>query len=95
MITLVFLSYHSAHHIRRIMKNLDNKYQVIVMENSSDENLKKELEEKYQNIHVEICKENLGFSKAMNIAIKLSKTQYVFLNPADVNCNRHLFSVVY
>ena len=39
------------------MKNLDNKYQVIVMENSSDENLKKELEQKYKNIHVEICRE--------------------------------------
>ncbi len=94
MITLVFLSYHSAHHIRRIMKNLDNKYQVIVMENSSDENLKKELEQKYKNIHVEICRENLGFSKAMNIAIKLSKTQYVFLNPADVDISNYVFDTL-
>ena len=92
--TLVFLSYHSAHHIRRIMKNVDGKYQVIVMENSSDENLKKELEEKYKNIHVVICGENLGFSKAMNIAIKLSKTQYVFLNPADVDISNYVFDTL-
>mgnify|MGYP001983657118 CR=1 FL=1 len=90
MITLVFLSYHSAHHIRRIMENVDKKYQVIVIENSSDQKLKKEMEEKYENIHVEICEENLGFSKGMNLGIKLSKTQHVFLNPADVDISNYV-----
>ena len=90
MITLVFLSYHSAHHIRRIMENVDKKYQVIVIENSSDQKLKKEMEEKYENIHVEICEQNLGFSKGMNLGIKLSKTQYVFLNPADVDISNYV-----
>ena len=35
MITLVFLSYHSAHHIRRILNNVDKNYYVIVIENSN------------------------------------------------------------
>jgi len=85
MITLVFLSYHSAHHIKRIVKNTDTKYKIIVIENSSDSLLKNEIEKKYSNVHVEVCKENLGFSKGMNLGIKLSKTPYVFLNPSDVD----------
>jgi Predicted glycosyltransferases len=72
------------------MKNVDKKYQVIVIENSSDQKLKKEMEEKYENIHVEICEENLGFSKGMNLGIKLSKTQHVFLNPADVDISNYV-----
>ncbi len=85
MITLVFLSYHSAHHIKRIVKNTDSKYKIIVIENSSDYLLKNEIEKKYSNVHVEVCRENLGFSKGMNLGISLSKTPYVFLNPSDVD----------
>mgnify|MGYP001175923408 CR=1 FL=1 len=48
MITLVFLSYHSAHHIRRILNKIDKNYHVIVIENSSDSKLKVEMEEKYK-----------------------------------------------
>ena len=85
MITLVFLSFHSEHHIKRLVDSIDQQYQIIIIENSSNKLLKKEIEEKYKNVHVEICKENLGFSKGMNLGIKLSKTPYVFLNPADIN----------
>jgi len=91
MITLVFLSFHSAHHIRRILKNLDKKFKVIVIENSSDYELKKEIEKKYKNVQVEVFNKNLGFSKAMNKAIKMAKTPYVFLNPSDVKISNKLF----
>ena len=90
MITLVFLSFHSAHHIRRILKTIDKKYKIIVIENSSDEDLKFEIESKYENVHVEICKENLGFSKGMNLGIKLADTPFVFLNPADIDISNEL-----
>ena len=92
MITLVFLSYHSAHHIRRILNNIDKNYNIIVIENSSDSKLKEEMEKKYKNVHVEVCKENLGFSKGMNLGIKLSRTPYVFLNPADVDISNEVLN---
>ena len=84
MLTLVFLSFHSDHHIRRLIKSIDPIYPIIVIENSGNKELKTELEEKHKNVHVEICAENLGFSKGMNLGLKLSKTPYVFLNPADI-----------
>ena len=93
MITLVFLSFHSAHHIRRILKNIDKKYKIIVIENSSDRDLKSEIEKKYDNVHVEICDENLGFSKGMNLGIKLAETPFVFINPADIEISNNLLKV--
>ena len=87
-----FSSYHSAHHIRRILNNIDKNYYVVVIENSSDSKLKEEMETKYKNVHVEVCKENLGFSKGMNLGIKLSKTPYVFLNPADVDISNEVLN---
>ena len=61
-----------------------------MIENSSDEDLKFEIESKYENVHVEICKENLGFSKGMNLGIKLADTPFVFLNPADIDISNEL-----
>ena len=85
MITLVFLSFHSEHHIKRLVNAIDNEYSIIVIENSSNQLLKEDLEKNHSNVHVEVCSENLGFSKGMNLGIKLAKTPYVFLNPADVS----------
>ncbi len=73
MLTLVFLSFHSEHHIRRLIKNIDSKYPIIVIENSGNKKLKSELEDLYKNVSVVICDENLGFSKGMNLGIKLCK----------------------
>jgi N-acetylglucosaminyl-diphospho-decaprenol L-rhamnosyltransferase len=92
IITLAFLSYHSAHHIKRIVKTLDKKFNIIIIENSSDFKLKKEIENRYKNVQVKVCSKNLGFSKAMNLAIKMSKTQYVFLNPSDVVISNNLIN---
>lgn len=92
MISLVFLSFHSAHHIRRILKTINQKYKIIVIENSSDLDLKYELEKKYSNVHVEVCSENLGFSKGMNLGIKLAETKFVFLNPADIDISNKLLN---
>ena len=85
MLTLVFLSFHSEHHIRRLVKSIDSKYPIIIIENSANKKLKNELENLYDNVTVEICEENLGFSKGMNLGIKLSRTPFVFINPADIS----------
>jgi N-acetylglucosaminyl-diphospho-decaprenol L-rhamnosyltransferase len=82
-LTIVFNCFYSRKHLFRVLKNL-NKYPIIVVENSLDINLKKELEKKYKNVKVIIPKENLGAAKGYNLAIKHAKTKYVFLNAPDI-----------
>ena len=94
MLTLVFLSFHSEHHIRRLVKSIDTKYPIIIIENSGNKKLKVDLEETYKNVSVVICEENLGFSKGMNLGIKLSKTPFVFINPADIRISNESLNLL-
>jgi GT2 family glycosyltransferase len=84
MFTIVFLSLHSEIHIRRLVSSIDTKFPIIIIENSQNYELKKELEEKYKNIRILIPKKNIGFSAGFNLGIRESKTDMVFLNSADV-----------
>ncbi len=84
MFTIVVLSFYSKHLIEKLVEKIDKKIPIIIIENSRDEDFKNEIEFKYKNVRVLIPKENLGFSKGMNLGIQEAKTNYVFLNPADV-----------
>ena len=82
-LTIIFNAYYSKKSLLKVLVNL-RRYKVIVVENSLDKEIKKEIEKKYQNVKVIIPKENLGVAKGYNLAIKSSKTQYVFLNNPDM-----------
>ena len=84
MFTIVFLSFHSELHIKRLVFDIEKKYPIIVIENSLNVKLKKELEEKFDNVKVIIPPKNIGMSAGYNLGIKESKTNLVFLNPADI-----------
>lgn len=84
MITIIFLSFHSEHHIRRHLLEINIKFPIIVVDNSLNFEFKKEIEEQYKNVEVIIPRKNLGFSAGMNLGIKSSKTNYVFINSPDV-----------
>ena len=84
MFTIVFLSFQSELHIKRLLFDIKKKYPIIVIENSLNVKLKKELEEKYDNVKVIIPPKNIGISAGYNLGIKESKTNLVFLNPADI-----------
>ena len=84
MFTFVFISFHSETHINRLISDIEKKYPIIIVENSLNIDLKNKLEKKYDNVKVIIPPKNNGISVGYNIAIKESKTNFVFLNPADI-----------
>lgn len=90
MISLIFLSYNSEEHILRILKNLNYENEIIIVENSRNEKIKN-LENYYKNLKVILPDKNLGFGRAVNLAIKHSKNDFVFINPADVEISNELF----
>ena len=69
-LSVVILSYHSFHLIEKIIKNIDKKIPIIVIENSRNKKLKLKLEKKYKNINVIIPSKNLGFAPGMNLESK-------------------------
>lgn len=80
--TIIIVSYKSRSILLKNLNNFDHTCKVIVIENSKDENLKIELEQKYQNIKV-ILNENKGFGHGANIGAQLAKTKYIFFCSPD------------
>jgi len=85
MFTIVFLSFHSETHIKRLVSGIKKKYPIIIIENSLNVELKKELEKKYDNVKVIIPPKNIGISAGYNLGIRECKTNYVKLTSADIN----------
>ena len=85
MFTIVFLSFHSETHIKRLVSSIEKKYPIIVIENSLNVKLKNELEKKYNNVKVIIPPKNIGISAGYNLGISESKTNFVKLTSADTN----------
>ena len=70
--------------IRSIFRytNTKIKYEIIIIDNNSEDNTKREIKKRYPSINFIQNKKNIGFTRAMNQAINLSKGQYIFqLNP--------------
>lgn len=84
MLTIVFLSFYSEKHIRRHILEIGNSYPVIIVDNSRNFEFQKEVHFLNPNIKFIIPEKNIGFGAAMNLAIKESKTNYVFINSPDI-----------
>jgi GT2 family glycosyltransferase len=80
-LTVVIPSYKSRNriisHINKLPKNLN----IIVIENSEDIDLKKQISKKFRNTEVYL-KKNIGYGRAINFAAKKVNTKYFFvMNP--------------
>ena len=85
MITIVFLSFHSEHLIRKHILEIDKKFPIIIIDNARNFQFKKEIEEKHPHVKVVITKENIGWAAGMNLGIKESLTDYVMINSPDID----------
>ena len=82
-ITIVILLYEEK--INLVLQCLENikKYKIIIVDNANNISLKKEIEKKFNIYKYILNKKNLGFSKAINKAIKECDTEYILNLQAD------------
>ena len=77
-LSIVIVSFKSFHLIEKHIRLIENKHQIIIVENSLDKELKEKLEKLYNNVEVIIPENNLGYGAALNLGIKQSKNNFVF-----------------
>tara|TARA_B100000941_G_scaffold136988_1_gene97084 strand:+ start:317 stop:1171 length:855 start_codon:yes stop_codon:yes gene_type:complete len=83
-ITFIIVAYKSENIIFDCINSLPKNSKKIVIENSQNNKLKKDLEAKYDNIEV-LVRGNLGMGTSNNIGIKKADTQFVYiLNPDTI-----------
>ena len=85
-VTIIIISYKSEKIIYNFIKNIPSSIKTIIIENSQNYELKKDIEQKYKNISVYI-KENNGVSSALNYAVNKIKTKYFLQISPDLEFN--------
>ena len=85
-ITFIIVTYKSESIIHDCLSSLPSESKKIVIENSSNINLEKELKTKYDNIEVVLSK-NIGMGAGNNIGLKRCKTEYAYVLNPDTKLN--------
>ena len=84
-ITIVITTFYSEAKVIECLNSINNKCKVIVVENSGSKKIKEKLESSYQNVNCILSKENIGYSKSNNLALRMVKTKYALvLNPDTI-----------
>jgi N-acetylglucosaminyl-diphospho-decaprenol L-rhamnosyltransferase len=94
-ITVVFVSFKSGHIIETPISAINKNIKIVVIENSRDEKLKYELENKYKNVSVFIPEENKGNGAGINEGLKLANTKYIFYLDVDTKLTENTINELY
>ena len=89
-LTFIIVSFKSRKVIFDCLNSLPKNFSKLIIENSSDEELKKEIEQNYVDTHV-ILSTNIGMGAGNNIGILKSKTDFVYILNPDVKFNENTF----
>ena len=92
-ITFIIVTYNSDNVIKDCLNSLPKKASKIIIENSFNEELKKDLENNYDNIKV-ILSENKGMGTSNNLGIKMCKTQYAYILNPDIILKENAFDKI-
>ena len=80
--TVVIVSFKSEHLIKKNIEHFDYNTPIIIVDNSYNVNLKKTIEDKYNNVKV-LLNNNCGFGQAANLGASLATTKYIFFCSPD------------
>ena len=83
-LTILIVSFKSEKVIHNCIQSINNKIDIIVIDNSNDINFKKLLEEKYHNVKCILSSQNIGMGSANNLGIKNIDKDYAFIINPDV-----------
>ncbi len=85
-ITIVIITYKSEKIINKFLNKIPSNIKTIIIENSQNHSLKKEIEKKYQNVNFYI-KENNGVSSSLNFAVNQIDTKFFLQISPDIEFN--------
>ena len=85
-ITFIIVTYQSENIINNCLESLPKVSKKIIVENSNNINLGKQLKAKYDNIEV-INSKNIGMGAGNNIALKACKTNFAYVLNPDTKLN--------
>ena len=89
-LSIIIVNYNVKEFLQNLLHSLQKSvssitHEIIVVDNASDDGSAEFIREKFPQINLIVSQTNLGFSKANNIALKVSKGKFIFLiNPDTI-----------
>ncbi len=84
-ITVVITSFRSENKINSCLESISRELEVLIIENSSNNKFKQDVEKKYNNVKCYLSGQNLGYAKGNNLGLSKVKTKYaLIINPDAV-----------
>ncbi len=83
-LTIFFISYFSTSDIRKLIKKIDKRIRIIVIDNAREKNFKKKLGN-FRNVKIIKTNYNTGQVGGINIGFKKIKTKYAIYMDPDVD----------
>ena len=81
-LSVIIVSYKSDYVIENCINSIDDEIEIVVIDNSNNDDLKKKIETKYKNVKCILSKKNLGMGAGNNLGIKnVNKDFALILNP--------------
>ena len=80
--TVVIVAFKSEKKIYHNLDKFNASTKIIIIENSGNFNMKNTIEKKYKNVEV-IINKNQGYSQAINLGAKRTKSEYIFFCTPD------------
>ena len=81
-LSAVIVTFKSEGVIHKCIESINNKIDIIIIDNSNDRAFKEEIEKKYTNVKCYLSEKNLGMGAGNNLGLKYVKTNYaLILNP--------------
>lgn len=99
-ITVIIVTYNSAKYIEKCLNSLiqmtvNMTYEIVIVDNASTDNTVSILRTKYSYLNIIVNKINKGFAKAVNQAIKVSKSEYILLLNPDAFLQNNVIEIFY
>ncbi len=83
-LSVIIVSFKSDHVIHRCIDSIDKEVEIIVIENSNNTKLKKNIEERYENVKCILSPVNVGMGAGNNIGIKITDKDFALILNPDV-----------
>lgn len=90
-VTVIIVTFHSEYIIERCLKNIDERFKKIIIENSNNLEFTRNLKNKYKNIECHNTGYDSGFPKALNYGFKFAQTEYLISANPDSFPNKDCF----
>ena len=87
-LTIIIATFKSEKIVEDCILSIDEKYPIIVVENSDNISFKKNIEGKFKNVTCHLLGKNLGYGKANNAGIRLANTNFVYIINPDVTLEK-------